>query len=205
MKTYQSSTKERKKNFFKRHKYAVTVVVSALVLAAVIFLAVFLTLPDKAVPAGGTGDVDQPNTDVDTKPTVVMPMTGATLGMGYADNKLVKWDTLNLWKWHPAIDFVGSGDVVAIMDGKVTAVQNTSLEGNIVTVTHDGGYVSIYKSLASDIPVKVGDEVKAGDKLGKASKTMMSELNTGDHLHLELKKDGKYVDPATVLPLGEDK
>ena len=37
------------------------------------------------------------------------------------------------------------------------------------------------------------------------SNSMMSELNTGAHLHLELMKDGKYVDPSTVLPVNEDK
>ncbi|MDE7463394.1 MAG: M23 family metallopeptidase [Clostridiales bacterium] len=52
--------------------------------------------------------------------------------------------------------------------------------------------------------VKVGDSVKAGDKIGKAGKSV-AELNTGAHLHLELKKDGKYVDPTTVLPESEDK
>ena len=47
MKTYQSSTKDRKKNFFQRHKYAIAVTVSVLVIAAVIVLSVVFTLPDK--------------------------------------------------------------------------------------------------------------------------------------------------------------
>lgn len=203
MKTYQSSTKENRKNFFKRHKYAIAVTVAVLIVAAVIVLSVVFTLPaDK--PADNVV-VDPPAVDAGNEPTVMMPMSGASIGVEYADDKLVLWETLNVWKWHPALDFVGEGDVVAVLDGTVTDIEKTALEGNVVTVTHDNGYVSIYKSLASEIPVKVGDKVKAGDKLGKASNSMMSELNTGAHLHFELKKNGKYVDPATLLPMGGDK
>ncbi len=203
MKTYQSSTKDRKKNFFIRHKYALIIAASVLVVATVITLSVVFTLPDK--PVDTDVNVDPPVSDVVTPPTIVMPINGATVGMDYADDKLVKWETLNIWKWHPAVDFVGSGDVVAIMDGKVTDIEKTALDGNVITIEHDGGYVSIYKSLAGEVTVSVGDSVKAGDKIGSTSTSMMSELNTGAHLHFELKKDGKYVDPATLLPMNDDK
>ena len=105
----------------------------------------------------------------------------------------------------PAIDFVGEGDVVSVLDGTVTDVEKTTMDGNVVTVTHADGYVSIYKSLGSNIAVKKGDAVKAGDKLGVTSSSMMSELKTGSHLHFELKKDGKHVDPSTLLPIDGDK
>lgn len=203
MKTYQSSTKDRKKNFFKRHKYAIVVAVSVLIVAAVIVLSVVFTLPENK-PVDGTV-VEPPTVDVDNDPKIVMPINGAQVGMDYADSRLVKWDTLDLWQWHPAVDFVGSGDVMAISDGKVTNVEKTTMDGNVVTITHADGYVSIYKSLGNDITVKKGDTVKAGDKIGTTSSSMMSELNTGAHLHFELKKNGKYVDPSTLLPIDTDK
>lgn len=202
MKTYQSKAKDGRKNFFARHKYAVTVVVSAIVVAAVIVLSVVFTLPKEA-PADVK--VDPPTVNVDNTPTVVMPMTDATIGMSYEDKKIVKWETLDLWQWHPAVDFVGSGNVVCIRDGKVTAVENTSMDGNVVTIEHADGYVSVYKSLGNDIAVKVGDTLKAGDKIGVTSTSMASERKTGDHLHLELKRNGQYVDPATILPIDGDK
>lgn len=202
MKTYQSKTKDGKKNFFVRHKYAVTVVISTLIVAAVIVLSIVFTLP-KESPS--KVQVDPPTVDVDTKPEIVLPMKNATIGIGYEDKKIVKWETLDLWQWHPAVDFVGAGDVVCIMNGKVTKVENTSMDGNVVTVEHDGGYVSVYKSLGNTISVKEGDEVKAGAKIGVSSTSMASERKTGDHLHFELKKDGKYVDPATLLPMEGDK
>ena len=158
-----------------------------------------------ALGCKGTDPVAPPDDEVNTKPTVMMPIEGAQVGLGYADDKLVKWETLDLWQWHPAIDFVGEGDVVSVLDGTVTDVEKTTMDGNVVTVTHADGYVSIYKSLGSNIAVKKGDAVKAGDKLGVTSSSMMSELKTGAHLHFELKKDGKHVDPSTLLPIDGDK
>ena len=164
MKTYQSGTKE-KKNFFKRHKYALALIVSVLVVAAVIVLSVVFTLPDKKQPITDVV-VDPPNVDVNNDPVVTMPMKGAQVGMDYADDKIVYWNTLDLWQWHPAVDFVGSGSVFAIMDGKVLDVEKTTIEGNVVTIEHDGGYISVYKSLGNNVPVKKGDTVKSGDKRG---------------------------------------
>ena len=137
-----------------------------------------------------------------------MPVSSAAsqTGLEFALDKLVYWDTLEVWKYHPGIDFVGDSDVMAIRDGTVTSVDmHTTLDGNVVTVTHDDGYVSVYKSLGDNVTVKVGDKVKAGDKLGTTSSSMASESNTGAHLHLEIQKDGKYIDPSEVLPINQDK
>lgn len=203
MKTYQSGTKE-KKNFFKRHKYALALIVSVLVVAAVIILSVVFTLPSNEPPITDVV-VEPPNVDVNNEPVVTMPIKGAEVGMDYADDKIVYWTTLDLWQWHPAVDFVGSGSVFAIMDGKVLDVEKTTIEGNVVTIEHSDGYVSIYKSLGNDVVVKKGDTVKSGDKIGSASTAMMSELDTGAHVHFELKKNGKYVNPATLLNINQDK
>lgn len=202
MKTYQSSTKDKKKNFFKRHWHVFVVTASVLVIAAVIALSVVFSMPDSKPVDDPV--VNPPTVDVDNTPTVMMPVNGAQVGVEFAIDKLVEWKTLKVWKVHPGTDFVGEGDVVSIMDGIVTDVERTTLDGNVVTVSHSDGYVSVYKSLGNDIAVKVGDSVKAGDKLGVTSTSMMSELETGAHLHLELKKNGSYVDPFTVLPT-EDK
>ena len=201
MKTYQSSTKDRKKNFFRRHKSALIVVASVIVVAVAIALSLVFTLP-KSQPSHAPTDepvVDTPNTKV-----VVAPMAHAEVGFDYALTSLKWWETLKVWKYHPAVDFVGEGDVVAILDGVVKSVENTTLEGTVVTVEHADGYVSIYKSLNSDVAVQAGDTVKAGDKLGTAG-TSMVEAHSGAHLHLELKKNGEYVNPFTLLPESQDK
>ncbi|MCH5161075.1 MAG: M23 family metallopeptidase [Clostridiales bacterium] len=204
MKTYQSGTNEKKKNFFKRHWHAFVVVAAIIVVALVVTLSVVLTLPNSEpvdVPVDQP-PIDEPTAEVKT----VLPMAGATIGLDYSYDKLSYWETLEDWRVHPAIDFVGEGDVFAVRDGKVTSIdRHTALEGTVVTITHDDGYVSIYKSLGDVLSVDVGNTVKAGDKIGTTSKSMLTEVKTGAHLHLEMTKDGKPIDPATVLPLNEDK
>lgn len=210
MKTYQSSTNEKRKNFFKRHWHVLVVVASVIVIAVAVTLSVVLTLPKKSEPVVDDPIVNPPDNPpantVVTEPVIVMPVSGCSAGLGYAIDKLVYWDTLELWRTHPAMDFVGEADVVAVRDGTVTSVDmHTVLEGNVITITHDDGYVSVYKSLGDEITVKVGDTVKAGTKIGVTSDSMLSELNTGAHLHFELKQNGAFVDPSTMLPINEDK
>ena len=89
------------------------------------------------------------------------------------------------------------------MDGKVTEVTYNYLMGNIVKLDVGGGITVVYASLASDVPVKVGDEVTKGSVIGKVSNTAKSESNDGPHLHLEVLLDGELVDPALYLDLAE--
>lgn len=205
MKTYQTKPKdEKRKNFFKRHMYAFIIAFSCIVVALAVTLTLVFSLPDSA-PVGGT-DVEEP---VDPTPpvveTVVLPVEGASIGLEYSKDKLVKWETLKQYRTHEAVDFIAAEGtkVVAVFSGKVTAVQDTTLDGMTVKIEHENGYTSVYKSLSETVNVKTGDSVKGGDQIGTVSNTMMTESLTGAHLHFELYKDGKTVDPAVWLPMGK--
>ena len=97
--------------------------------------------------------------------------------------------------------------IVAIADGKVTAVKNTvtgvdhrrNLEGNYVCIDHGGGMVSKYFHLKhGSIPanIHVGVTVHKGDTIGYMG-------NTGDsygaHLHFQLERNGTPIDGAPYL------
>lgn len=88
--------------------------------------------------------------------------------------------------------------VVAALSGKVTAVSNNPLQGQIVEVTSAGGYVEEYESLGA-VSVKAGDAVKQGQELGTAG-TSEFEKSQGNHLYFQVSKDGAVVDPGSVLP-----
>ena len=93
-------------------------------------------------------------------------------------------------------------EVYAVMDGVIKEVTYNYLMGNIVKLDVGGGIVVVYASLASDIPVKVGDQVTKGSVIGKASATAKSESVDGPHLHLEVLLDNESVDPNIYLDLG---
>ena len=64
--------------------------------------------------------------------------------------------------------------------------------GYRVVIDHEDGTQTTYNHL-SDIGVKVGDHVNAGTSIALSGNTGNS---TGPHLHFEVKKDGRYVDPT---------
>ena len=87
--------------------------------------------------------------------------------------------------------------IVATADGVVTKASWHSSYGKAVTIKHEGGYETLYGHL-SKITVIEGETVKVGDVIGKAGSTGRS---TGVHLHYEVIKNGKRVNPKQFLSL----
>ena len=55
--------------------------------------------------------------------------------------------------------------------------------------------VSVYANLRENVPVKAGDKLRAGDSLGRVGDSAISECGSPSHLHFEIHKDGKPVNP----------
>ena len=70
--------------------------------------------------------------------------------------------------------------------------------GNLVIVEHEFGYTSYYGHL-SKILVNTGDTVKTGSLLALSGNTGRS---TGPHLHFEIRKNGKAINPMSLLVRG---
>lgn len=101
--------------------------------------------------------------------------------------------------FHSGIDIDADyGDaIVATADGKVIKAAWHSSYGKTVIIKHQNNYETLFGHL-SGITVKEGDTVRVGDVIGKAGSTGRS---TGTHLHYEVKKNGKRVNPKTFLSL----
>ena len=85
--------------------------------------------------------------------------------------------------------------VAAVADGVVVLTGNHYFAGRSVYVNHGTGVVSAYFHL-SEIGVAQGDEVRAGDVLGKVGE---SGRVTGAHLHFGLYVLGQAVDPEPLF------
>lgn len=177
--------------------YLCATIIGMLVIACAIVIAV----ANANNVSSNTGNITETIPVANT--TFVVPMKNATLAKDYSGSELQYNDTLKQWEIHKGIDFVAGDnlDVFAVADGTVSNVYTNYLEGNVVEITHANGIVSIYKSLEA-VNVKVGEKVNAGTIIGQAGDSMAQELNTGKHLHLEMKKDGKLVDPNDYIDLG---
>lgn len=82
--------------------------------------------------------------------------------------------------------------VRAIAAGRVVESAARGGYGNLVTIEHEGGMVSLYGHNAQ-LEVKIGDRVEAGQTVALSGSTGRS---TGPHLHFELWKDGVNVTQA---------
>ncbi len=81
--------------------------------------------------------------------------------------------------------------VVSVADGKISETGYGSINGNYVKITHADGYISHYTHLQT-INVRKGETVVQGKQIGTVGSTGYS---TGPHLHFELRRNGKILDP----------
>jgi murein DD-endopeptidase MepM/ murein hydrolase activator NlpD len=100
---------------------------------------------------------------------------------------------------HLGLDFrVPSGTPVEAMnDGTVLLARPMYFEGNFVVLDHGQGLLTLYLHL-SEFKVKEGDQVKRGQIVGLSGGTGRA---TGPHLHVAVRWQGTYLDPASLLRL----
>lgn len=80
--------------------------------------------------------------------------------------------------------------------GKVTRTGYVAGYGILVEVDHGNGLKTLYAH-NSRVLVKKGEMVKKGQVIAYSGNTGVS---TGDHLHYEIRKNGKDINPANYLP-----
>jgi murein DD-endopeptidase MepM/ murein hydrolase activator NlpD len=136
-----------------------------------------------------------PNQSVRNVRPMIYPVSGRpTSGYGW------RLDPVNpqsgVTRFHHAIDLGGNiGDPVrAAMKGKVLNTDHNPNLGNFVILGHEG-YQTLYAHLSA-FSVKTGDTVEQGQEIGKMGDT---GYTTGPHLHFEVFRNGKRVNPLEVL------
>lgn len=85
--------------------------------------------------------------------------------------------------------------ILASMSGKVTTTGINRVYGNYVIIDHGNGYQTLYAHMSKIIATK-GQWVSQGTRIGLVGSTGYS---TGPHLHFTVYKNGKLVDPKTVI------
>jgi murein DD-endopeptidase MepM/ murein hydrolase activator NlpD len=100
---------------------------------------------------------------------------------------------------HLGLDYgVPAGTPIhAVNHGTVLLARPLFFEGNCVVLDHGQGLLSLYLHL-SEFSVKEGDEVAPGQIIGLSGG---SGRATGPHLHLAIRWQGVYVNPATLLKM----
>lgn len=100
-------------------------------------------------------------------------------------------------QYHPGIDMaISQGTpIYAALSGKVVACGWSNVYGNYVIIDHQNGYQSLYGHMSKKL-CTINQEVATGARIGLVGSTGYS---TGPHLHFTVYKNGKVVDPLTLL------
>lgn len=100
-------------------------------------------------------------------------------------------------RWHGGVDFAGKygSPVVAVASGVVTWSGERGGYGNLIELNHSDGYVTRYAHNEENL-VELGTVVKKGQQIARMGS---SGRSTGPHVHFEVFKNGRTVDPASYI------
>lgn len=101
-------------------------------------------------------------------------------------------------KYHSGIDLAANRGTPVFASGKgkvIYAAYSYGGYGNIVKIDHGDGFVSFYAHM-NKIKVSKGDIIERGQLVGEVGSTGRS---TGPHLHYEIQKDGKAINPVKYM------
>lgn len=90
-------------------------------------------------------------------------------------------------------DSSNSFDVVSILDGTVTNVEEDDILGKIVEIKYSNDLIGVYQSMG-DVVVNENDTVTQGTVIGKSGLSNIGK-DMGNHLHFELYYQGMVVNP----------
>ncbi|CEM62993.1 M23 family peptidase [Treponema phagedenis] len=123
----------------------------------------------------------------------VYPIFGRfTSGFGYRTDPFT-----GAKSFHNGIDLAApqGSAVKSSLDGRVAEIGFSRVYGNYIILTHSGGYQTMYGHLSA-VLVRRGTYVTQGTKIGQVGNTGRS---TGPHLHFSVFKNGRVLNPFTVL------
>lgn len=100
------------------------------------------------------------------------------------------------YTFHKGLDLAAPGgtEIHAMYSGKVTTASYDNGYGNYVIIDH-GGFQTLYAH-CSKLKCSAGDRVSAGTVIALVGSTGNS---TGNHLHVEFRRDGQRYDPEWIL------
>ena len=125
------------------------------------------------------------------------PVRGARISSYFTKRRF--HPVLKRWKAHLGIDYAArrGTPIVAAGSGTVTYATRLGSYGNLVKIRHADGYETRYAHMKSfRRGIRKGKRVKKGQTIGYVGTTGRS---TGPHLHFELRKRGRAINPLRVV------
>lgn len=206
------------KHFFKRNIYPITVSVCTILILTIVSISAYNSIKGTESPGanietvkpsegpvidtGGSGSDDKDSETL--KPTgssapiiFDLPFDGASISKEYTDNSLLYDKTTKFWCTHQGLDFAceEGRKVKAIYSGTITKIESSMMNGTVVYLKISNELTVVYKGLSSNLSVKEGEKIEKGAVIGSIT-SFLAEKADGVHLHLEVLKNDKLIDPT---------
>lgn len=132
------------------------------------------------------------------------PVDGATIRW-FDDEEPTFFSYGNVWQVHVGVDLAAdyATPVLASASGTVLDVWQDNQYGLCVRIAHEGGYETVYAGLSEAGYLRQGDPVTQGQTVGNVGNGVLLESLDEPHLHFEVWRDGRPVDPMSAM-LGLD-
>ena len=131
---------------------------------------------------------------VDLRIFFVWPLNSKSIssGYGYRNHPMTK-----KWHFHKGVDIRSNKGtpVFAAQSGKVIIKRKSKTYGNLIAIAHSKGFVTLYAH-NSKILVNKGDKVSKNQRIALVGST---GLATGPHLHFEIRRYNKNIDPFQFM------
>jgi murein DD-endopeptidase MepM/ murein hydrolase activator NlpD len=122
------------------------------------------------------------------------PVDGARISSKFSSAR--KHPVLGFTRKHEGVDFAApiGTPIYAAGDGVIEFVGKKGGYGNFVTVRHNKQFKTNYAHMSRFANIKVGSKVRQKQVIGYIG---MTGITSGPHLHFEVVKDGKKINPAS--------
>lgn len=208
--------------FFKKNVYIILMIVCILAIASMITVAAVMNsnkkadapianLPGNEKPVEKPEDPNKPVGGGD-KPVIkpfefllTAPVASNKYGHMFIQDDMVYYSNIKTLGTHNGIDMVAAAGtkVGAGLEGTVVNVTTDDIYMTTVTIEHKEGYTTVYR-LLENVTVKIGDKVATGGKIGVVSGNVDSfEGDSETHLHLEVMKNGNFLNPQDYMLEGD--
>lgn len=130
---------------------------------------------------------------------LVRPIQSGEVSKAYSGGAPVYSETMKDWRVHAGADYQAETgvDVWACANGKVLQTYTDSMMGNVILIEH-GDYLISYCGVSESFQVQPGDVVTKGQVIGTVTAVPFEAAET-PHLHLEVKREGGYLDPESLF------
>ncbi len=128
---------------------------------------------------------------------LIRPIRGGRISSYFSKRRF--HPILKKWKAHFGIDYAArrGTPIRAAGSGRISWAARMGSYGNLVKIQHENGYETRYAHMKGFRKgIRRGKRVKKGDIIGYVGTTGRS---TGPHLHFELRKKGRPINPLRVV------